>query len=81
MKRKYHINIEMLMLMAFASKTICSLHLRCVKIGVTFQKHAYSNILKILAPKNENFQINKNSDIFLISAQIIDFGYSLELPQ
>ena len=30
--------------------------------------------------KNENFQI-KNSDIFLISAQNIDCGYSLELPQ
>ena len=27
------------------------------------RKHAYSNILKILPPKNENFQI-KNSDIF-----------------
>ena len=30
--------------------------------------------------KNENFQ-TKNSDIFLISAQNIDCGYSLELPQ
>ena len=29
----------------------------------TLRKHAYSNILKILPPKNENFQI-KNSDIF-----------------
>ena len=29
--------------------------------------------------KNENFQI-KNSDIFLISAQNIDCGYSLEPP-
>ena len=27
------------------------------------RKHAYSNILKILSPKTENFQI-KNSDIF-----------------
>ena len=44
------------------------------------QKHAYSNILKILPPKNESFQI-KNSDIFHISAQKIDCGYSLELPQ
>ena len=33
--------------------------------------HAYSNILKILPPRNENFQI-KNSDIFHISAQNID---------
>ena len=30
--------------------------------------------------KNENFQM-KNSDIFHISAQNIDCGYSLELPQ
>ena len=29
---------------------------------------------------NENFQI-KNSDIFLISAQNIDCGYSLEPPR
>ena len=41
------------------------------------RKHAYSNILKILQPKTENFQI-KNSDIFHISAQNIDCGYSLE---
>ena len=40
-------------------------------------KHAYSNIMKILPPKNENFKI-KNSDIFLISAQNIDCVYSLE---
>ena len=44
------------------------------------QKHAYSNILKILPPKNENFQI-KNSDIFHISVQNIDCGYSLEPPR
>ena len=49
------------------------------KEGVTFRKHAYSNILKILPPKNENFQIN--SDIFHISAQNIDCGYSLEPPR
>ena len=46
----------------------------------TLRKHAYSNILKILPPKNENFQI-KNSDIFQISAQNIDCGYSLEPPR
>ena len=39
----------------------------------TLRKHAYSNILKILPPKNENFQI-KNPDIFHISAQNIDCG-------
>ena len=44
------------------------------------RKQAYSNILKILPPKSENFQI-KNSDIFHISAQNIYNGYSLELPQ
>ena len=44
------------------------------------QKHAYSNKLKILAPKNEKFQI-KNSDIFHISSQNIDCGYSLEPPR
>ena len=36
-------------------------------------------MLKILAPKNENFQM-KNSDIFHISDQNIDCGYSLEPP-
>ena len=44
------------------------------------RKHAYSNILKILPPKHENFQI-KNFDIFHISAQNIDCGYSLEPPR
>ena len=34
--------------------------------------------MKILPSKNENFQI-KNSDMFHISAQNIDCGYSLEL--
>ena len=37
-------------------------------------------MLKILPPKNENFQI-KNSDIFQISDQNIDCGYSLEPPR
>ena len=46
----------------------------------TLRKRAYSNILKILPPKNENVQI-KNSDIFHISAQNIDCGYSLEPPR
>ena len=36
--------------------------------------------MKISSPKTENFQI-KNSDIFLISAQNIDCGYSLEPPR
>ena len=48
--------------------------------AITLRKQAYSNILKILPPKNENFQI-KCSDIFPISAQNIDCGYSLEPPR
>ena len=48
--------------------------------GQALRKHAYSNTLKILPWKNENFQI-KNSDIFQISAQNIDCGYSLEPPR
>ena len=35
---------------------------------------------KSLTPKNENFQI-KNANIFLISAQNLDCGYSLEPPR
>ena len=46
----------------------------------TLRKHAYSKILKISPPKTEIFQI-KNSDIFYISAQNIDCGYSLEPPR
>ena len=43
--------------------------------------HAYSNMWKISpSKKTENFQI-KNSDIFHISAQNIDCGYSLEPPR
>ena len=37
-------------------------------------------MLKILPPKSENFQI-KFFDIFHISAQNIDCGYSLEPPR
>ena len=44
------------------------------------RKQAYSNILKILQPKKGNFS-DKNSDIFHISAQNIDCGYSLEPPR
>ena len=49
-------------------------------IWVSLRKHAYSNILKILPQKNENFHIKK-SDVFHISAQNIDCGYSLEPPR
>ena len=47
---------------------------------LSLRKHAYSNLLKISPPKTENFQI-KISDIFHISAQNIDCGYSLEPPR
>ena len=51
-----------------------------VHVYSSLQKHAKSKILKILPPKDKNFHI-KNSDILQISAQNIDCGYSLELPQ
>ena len=50
------------------------------KIDISLRKHAYSNIQKISPPKTEKFR-TKNSDIFHISAQNIDCGYSLEPPR
>ena len=49
-------------------------------VRIASRKHTYPNTLKLLPSKNENFQI-KNSDIFHISAQNIDCGYSLEPPR
>ena len=49
-------------------------------VSKSLRKYAYSNILKFLSPKNENFQM-KNSDYFHISAQNIDCRYSLEPPR
>ena len=46
----------------------------------SLRKHAYSNILRILPPKNQNFQM-KTSCSSHISAQNIDCGYSLEPPR
>ena len=45
-----------------------------MKFYYTLRKQVYSNVLNILQPENENFQI-KNSDIFHISAQNKDCGY------
>ena len=47
---------------------------------ITLRKHAYSNILKILQTKPENFQIRINHIVFFIifSGQNIDCGYSFE---
>ena len=53
----------------------------CLKDKTTLREHAYSNILKILSPKNESFQMEKNANIFHISAENIDCGYSLEPPR
>ena len=44
---------------------------------LSLRKHAYSNILKLLTPKKENFQV-KFWNFFHISAQNIDCVYSLE---
>ena len=52
----------------------------CSMMIISLRKHAYSNILKILPSKYEKFQIKK-SDIFHVSAQNIDCGYSLEPPR
>ena len=52
----------------------------CSTWHYSLRKHAYSNIKKISSPKTENFQI-KISDIFHISAQNVDCGYSLEPPR
>ena len=51
-----------------------------VEQPTSLRKHAYSNILKILQPKTGKFP-DKNYDIFHISAQNIDCGYSLEPPR
>ena len=56
------------------------MHLLTARVIHNIRKQAYSNILKILPSRNENFQI-KNSDIFHISAQNIDCGYLLEPPR
>ena len=56
------------------------LHYFCSGLNYPLQKHAYSNILRILPLKNENFQM-KNSGSFHISAQNIDCGYLLEPPR
>ena len=46
----------------------------------TLRKHDYSNILKQLQPKEENFS-NKIFWFFNISAMNIDCEYSLEPPR
>ena len=53
---------------------------RFLSSNPSLRKHAYSNILKILPPKNEK-NSDKNSDIFHISVQNIDCRHSLEPPR
>ena len=61
--------------------SVCVINTNAFQLHITLRKHTYSNILKISPPKKtENFQI-KDSDIFHISAQNIDCGYSLEPPR
>ena len=60
----------------YSRRGVCQYNLQypmILLVDATLRKHAYSYILKILPPKNENFQI-KNSDIFHISAQNIYVG-------
>ena len=51
-----------------------------LQMRIILRRHACSNVLKILSPKTENFRIQKG-DNFHISAKIVDYGYSLELPR
>ena len=45
-----------------------------VMFTFSLRKHAYSNILKILPPKNENFQIKKKSLIFMFLLKTLILG-------
>ena len=49
-------------------------NLMSVNTCISLQTHAYSNILRIIPPKNENFRM-KNSGSFNIFAQKIDCRY------
>ena len=64
------------LIIAFTVNIFYNIHWFCEWI-THYEKHAYSNILTILPPKNKNIQI-KNSDILHFSAQNIDCGYLLE---
>ena len=67
-QRQYHLIYTFIILFNAIVFDVCYVY-----VFALLQKHAYSNILKILPPKNENFQI-KNSDILHISAQNIYCG-------
>ena len=68
---------------------VCALYNKDQQVGCsllaiftlkTISKTRLFKYTEIFPQKNENFQI-KNSDIFHISAQNIDCGYSLEPPR
>ena len=48
---------------------------------LTIMKTRLFKYIENFTSKNWNFQIKKNSNIFHISAQNIDYGYSLEPPR
>ena len=48
----------------------------CIPSPSPLQEHAYAILCDFYGCKNDNFQM-KNSDIFLIFAQKIDYGYML----
>ena len=60
--------------------SILLLLLLLLLIYEALRKHAYSNTLRILPPKYENFRM-KNSGSFHSSAQNIDCGYLLDPPR
>ena len=78
-----HIQVSSIHMYCFGTLQLCGYSKRSL-LQHFFQTwwdiHAYSNILKILPPKNENFQI-KYSAVIYISAPSIDCGYSLEPPR
>ena len=51
------------------------------EIRNSLRKHTYSNILKISPLKTESFQIKILNFFLLMSAQNVDYGYSLEQPR
>ena len=55
-------------------------HLIVKHQNIALRKLVHAIYRDFLALKNENFQL-KNSDIFLIFAQNIDCGYTLEPPR
>ena len=68
---------------SFLNPTVLSIAQENIEIrkNITHYKDTPTQIYTISPPKTGNFQIRKISDIFHISAQNIDCGYSLEPPR